>query len=142
MKTQQVTKQTVQRRWYVVDAQGKTLGRLATQVARVLRGKHKPSYSTSVDNGDFVIIINAEKVQVTGAKLETKQYYSYSGHLGGLRSVSLGEQLRSHPDRVLRHAIRGMLPKNRLGRQMVEKLKIYAGPKHPHAAQKPELLEL
>ena len=141
MKTQQVSKETVQRRWYVVDAEGKTLGRLATQIARVLRGKHKPTYSTYVDNGDFVIIVNAEKVQVTGAKLETKRYYSYSGHMGGLRSVLLSEQLRSHPDRVLRHAIRGMLPKNRLGRQMVEKLKVYAGPKHPHAAQKPELLE-
>jgi large subunit ribosomal protein L13 len=141
VKTQQVSKETVQRRWYVVDAEGKTLGRLATQIARVLRGKHKPTYSTYVDNGDFVIIVNAEKVQVTGAKLETKRYYSYSGHMGGLRSVLLSEQLRSHPDRVLRHAIRGMLPKNRLGRQMVEKLKVYAGPKHPHAAQKPELLE-
>ncbi|OQB27517.1 MAG: 50S ribosomal protein L13 [Chloroflexi bacterium ADurb.Bin180] len=142
MKTHQISKEAVERRWYVVDAEGKTLGRLATQVARVLRGKHKPTYSTYVDNGDFVIIVNAEKVQVTGAKLETKRYYNYSGHMGGLRSVLLSEQLRSHPDRVLRHAVRGMLPKNRLGRQMVEKLKVYAGPKHPHAAQKPELLEL
>ena len=107
MKTQQISRETVQRRWYVVDAEGKTLGRLATQVARVLRGKHKPMYSTYVDNGDFVIIVNAEKVQVTGAKLETKRYYNYSGHMGGLRSVLLSEQLRSHPDRVLRHAVRG-----------------------------------
>jgi len=128
--------------WYVVDAEGKTLGRLATRVARILRGKHKPAFTPHLDLGDFVIIINAEKVQVTGRKLETKQYYTYSGHLGGLHSVVLSEQLRRHPDRVLVHAIRGMLPKNRLGRVMIKKLKVYAGPKHPHAAQKPERLEV
>lgn len=134
--------ESVERCWYVVDAQGKTLGRLATQVARVLRGKHKPAFAPHLDVGDFVVIINAEKVQVTGRKLETKQYYSYSGHLGGLSSVSLGTQLKTHPDRVLIHAVRGMLPKNRLGRTMIKKLKVYAGPKHPHAAQKPEPLEV
>ena len=142
MKTEQVTKEAIQRRWYVVDAQGKTLGRLATKVASVLRGKHKPVYTPHLDTGDFVIIINCEKVQVTGGKLETKRYYNYSGYMGGLRSVLLSEQLRKHPDRVLTHAIRGMLPKNRLGRKMILKLKVYAGPKHPHGAQKPELLEL
>lgn len=131
-----------ERRWYVVDAEGKTLGRLATQVARILRGKHKPVFTPHLDMGDYVIIINAEKVQVTGRKLETKQYYRYSGHMGGLRRVSLSKQLGTHPERVLVHAVRGMLPKNRLGRAMIKKLKVYAGSKHPHAAQKPERLEV
>ena len=141
MKTMGIRPEAEQH-WYVVDAEGKTLGRLATRVARILRGKHKPAFTPHLDLGDFVIIINAEKVQVTGRKLETKQYYTYSGHLGGLHSVVLSEQLRRHPDRVLVHAIRGMLPKNRLGRVMIKKLKVYAGPKHPHAAQKPERLEV
>ena len=141
MKTWTARPQT-ERRWYVVDAEGKTLGRLATQVARILRGKHKPVFTPHLDMGDYVIIINAEKVQVTGRKLETKQYYRYSGHLGGLRSVSLRKQLETHPERVLLHAVRGMLPKNRLGRAMIKKLKVYAGSKHPHAAQKPERLEV
>jgi large subunit ribosomal protein L13 len=135
-------KPEAERHWYVVDAEGKTLGRLATQVARILRGKHKPVFAPHLDMGDYVIIINAEKVQVTGRKLETKQYYTYSGHLGGLHSVLLSRQLAAHPDRVLLHAVRGMLPKNRLGRAMIKKLKVYAGPKHPHAAQKPEPLEV
>jgi large subunit ribosomal protein L13 len=135
-------KPEAERRWYVVDAEGKTLGRLATQVARILRGKHKPVFTPHLDMGDYVIIINAEKVQVTGRKLETKQYYSYSGYMGGLHSVVLSRQLATHPDRVLVHAVRGMLPKNRLGRAMIKKLKVYAGPKHPHAAQKPERLEV
>ena len=141
MKTMGIRPEAEQH-WYVVDAEGKTLGRLATRVARILRGKHKPAFTPHLDMGDYVIIINAEKVQVTGRKLETKQYYTYSGHLGGLHSVVLSEQLRRHPDRVLVHAIRGMLPKNRLGRVMIKKLKVYAGPKHPHAAQKPERLEV
>ena len=135
-------KPEAERRWYVVDAEGKTLGRLATQVARILRGKHKPVFAPNLDMGDFVIIINAEKVQVTGNKLETKRYYAYSGHLGGLHSVLLSRQLATHPDRVLIHAVRGMLPKNRLGRAMIKKLKVYAGSKHPHTAQKPERLEV
>ena len=142
MKTYAVKAGEIERRWYVVDAQGKTLGRLATQVARILRGKHKPTFSPHLDVGDHVIIINADKIQVTGKKLDTKRYYRYSGYLGGLKSVVLREQLEKHPDRVLIHAIRGMLPKNRLGRAMLRKLKIYAGSEHPHAAQQPEPLEL
>ncbi len=142
MKTYAVKAGEIERRWYVVDAQGKTLGRLATQVARILRGKHKPSFSPHLDIGDHVIIINADKIQVTGKKLDTKRYYRYSGYLGGLKSVVLREQLEKHPERVLIHAIRGMLPKNRLGRAMLKKLKVYAGSEHPHAAQKPEPLEL
>jgi large subunit ribosomal protein L13 len=132
----------IERRWYVVDARDKTLGRLATQVAGVLRGKHKPTFSPHLDAGDFVIVVNAEKVRVTGKKLETKRYYRYSGYLGGQKSIVLSEQLKRHPERVLTHAVRGMLPKNRLGRAMLKKLKVYAGPEHPHAAQKPEPLEL
>lgn len=142
MKTYAVKAGEIERRWYVVDAQGKTLGRLATQVARILRGKHKPTFSPHMDVGDHVIIINADKIQVTGKKLDTKRYYRYSGYLGGLKSIVLREQLEKHPDRVLTHAIRGMLPKNRLGRAMLKKLKIYAGSEHPHAAQQPEPLEL
>jgi len=142
VRTYAVKAGEIQRRWYVVDAQGKTLGRLATEVARILRGKHKPTFSPHLDVGDHVIIINADKIQVTGKKLDTKRYYRYSGYLGGLKSIVLREQLEKHPDRVLIHAIRGMLPKNRLGRAMLKKLKVYAGSEHPHAAQKPELLEL
>ena len=142
MRTYAVKAGEIQRRWYVVDAQGKTLGRLATEVARILRGKHKPTFSPHLDVGDHVIIINADKIQVTGKKLDTKRYYRYSGYLGGLKSIVLREQLEKHPDRVLIHAIRGMLPKNRLGRAMLKKLKVYAGSEHPHAAQKPEPLEL
>jgi len=142
VKSSTVKPQLSERRWYVVDAEGKTLGRLATQVARVLRGKHKPAFAPHLDMGDYVIIINAEKVQVTGRKLETKQYHTYSGHMGGLSTVLLSTQLRTHPDRVLIHAVRGMLPKNRLGRVMIKKLKVYAGSKHPHAAQKPERLDV
>ena len=142
MRTYAVKAGEIERRWYVVDAQGKTLGRLATGVARILRGKHKPTFSPHLDVGDHVIIINADKIQVTGKKLDTKRYYRYSGYLGGLKSIVLREQLEKHPDRVLIHAIRGMLPKNRLGRAMLKKLKVYAGSEHPHAAQKPEPLEL
>jgi large subunit ribosomal protein L13 len=142
VKTHVLKAGEIERRWYVVDAQGKTLGRLATQVARILRGKHKPTFSTHLDTGDYVIIINAERIKVTGRKLETKRYYTYSGYRGGLKSVVLSKQLEQHPDRVLIHAIRGMLPKNRLGRSMLKKLKVYAGNKHPHAAQQPEPLEL
>jgi len=142
VKTFTVKAGEIERRWYVVDAQGKTLGRLATQIARILRGKHKPIFTPHLDVGDYVIVINAEKIHVTGKKLDTKMYYRYSGYRGGLKSVVLSEQLQKHPDRVIRHAVRGMLPKNRLGRAMLKKLKIYAGDKHPHAAQRPEPLEL
>ncbi|MCB0213600.1 MAG: 50S ribosomal protein L13 [Anaerolineae bacterium] len=132
--------QDVQRDWYVVDAQGETLGRIATQIAAVLRGKHKPIYTPHVDCGDYVIVVNAEKVHVTGQKLTQKKYYRHSGYPGGLKEISLRDQLQRFPERVLEAAIKGMLPKNRLGRQMFKKLKVYAGPAHPHEAQKPKTL--
>lgn len=141
-KTFVTKKEEVQRQWYVVDAAGQTLGRLATEVARVLCGKHKPIYSPSVDAGDFIIIINAAKIHVTGRKLDQKIYYRYTGYPGGLRQVKLRNLLAKHPARVIKHAVRGMLPKNRLGRQIFKKLKVYAGPDHPHAAQQPKPLEL
>jgi large subunit ribosomal protein L13 len=133
----------VQRRWYVVDAQDKVLGRLAARVAMVLRGKHRPTYTPHVDTGDFVIVVNAEKVRLTGRKLEQKVYYRHTGYTGHLRSTTAGKLLSGpHADRVIEHAVRGMLPKNSLGRQMFRKLKVYAGPEHPHAAQRPEVLEV
>ncbi len=143
MKKTYVTKQeNVQREWFVVDATGQTLGRLATQIAHVLHGKHKPIYSPSVDAGDFVIVINAEKIYVTGRKLDKKIYYSHTGYPGGLKQITLRNLLQKHPTRVIKHAVRGMLPKNRLGRRMFKKLKVYAGPNHPHAAQQPSPLDL
>jgi large subunit ribosomal protein L13 len=136
-------KQTeIEREWYVVDAEGKTLGRLASRVAPILKGKHKPTYTPYLDCGDFVIIINAEKIRVTGRKLDQVFYHHHSGYPGGLRSVSLREQLGKHPERVLQAAVRGMLPKNKLGRRMIKKLKVYAGDAHPHQAQQPKPLEL
>jgi large subunit ribosomal protein L13 len=138
-----VTKpEDIQRDWYVVDARGQTLGRLASEIARIVRGKHKPIYSPSADVGDYVIVINAEKVLVTGRKLDQKMYHRHSGYPGGLKQVSLRRMLEEHPTRVVEHAVRGMLPKNRLGRKMAKKLKVYAGPEHPHEAQQPEPLEL
>ncbi len=134
--------QDVQREWYVVDAQGQTLGRLATRVATVLRGKHKPIYTPHVDCGDYIIIVNADKVHVTGQKMAQKKYYRHSGYPGGLTEITLRDQLDRFPTRVLESAVRGMLPKNRLGRQMFKKLKVYAGPSHPHSAQQPKALEL
>lgn len=131
-----------ERRWYVVDAEGKTLGRLASQIAAVLRGKHKPIFNPAVDCGDFVVVINADKIAVTGRRMEQKKYYRHSGYMGGLTETSLRHQLESNPTRVLHAAVRGMLPKNRLGRQLIKKLKLYAGPEHPHQAQQPEPLEL
>ena len=143
MEKTYVTKdEDVQREWYLVDATGQTLGRLAAQVACILRGKHKPIYSPSVDTGDFVVIVNAERVRVTGRKLDQKIYYRYSGYPGGLKEITLRNLLQKHPTRVIEHAVRGMLPKNRLGRRMFKKLKVYAGPGHPHAAQQPKPLEL
>ena len=143
MKRTYVTNpEDVQRDWYVVDASGQTLGRLATQIARIVRGKHKPIYSPSVDVGDYVIVINAEKIHVTGQKLDQKIYYRHSGYPGGLTEVPLRRMLETHPTRVVEHAVRGMLPKNRLGRKMIKKLKVYAGSEHPHEAQQPEPLEL
>jgi len=141
-KTYVTKKEDVQREWYVVDAAGQTLGRLSTQVARILRGKHKPIYSPSVDAGDHVIVVNAEKIHVTGRKMDQKIYYRYSGYPGGLKEITLRNLLQRYPTRVIEHAVRGMLPKNRLGRRMFKKLKVYAGPNHPHTAQQPKPLEL
>lgn len=132
--------QDIQRDWYVIDAQGETLGRVATQIATVLRGKHKPIYTPHVDCGDYVVVINAEKVHVTGQKMTQKMYYRHSGYPGGLKQISLRDQLKKFPERVIESAVRGMLPKNRLGRQMFKKLKVYAGATHPHEAQKPKAL--
>jgi len=132
----------VERSWFVVDAEGKTLGRLASEVARILRGKHKPIYSPSVDTGDYVIVLNAKKIQVTGRRLDQKRYYHHSGYMGGLSEITLREQLERYPNRVIESAVKGMLPKNKLGRRMMKKLKVYAGPKHPHAAQQPTELEI
>jgi large subunit ribosomal protein L13 len=132
----------IERDWYVVDAEGETLGRLASRIAPILKGKHKPIYTPHLDCGDFVIIVNAEKVRVTGRKLDQKFYHRHSGYPGGLKSISLRDQLNRYPERVLEAAIRGMLPKNKLGRRMIKKLKVYAGDAHPHEAQQPKPLEL
>jgi large subunit ribosomal protein L13 len=142
MKTYSAKPGEVTREWYLVDAEGKTLGRLATQIADTLRGKRKPQYTPHVDTGDFVVVVNAEKIRVTGNKLDQKRYYRHSGYPGGLRSRTLREQLDRRPTEVLRVAVRGMLPKNRLARQQITKLKIYAGAEHPHAAQNPKPLNL
>ena len=142
MKTYSAKPGEVTREWYLVDAEGKTLGRLATQIADTLRGKRKPQFTPHVDTGDFVIVVNAEKIQVTGNKLDQKRYYRHSGYPGGLRSRTLREQLERRPTEVLRVAVKGMLPKNRLARQQITKLKIYAGPVHPHEAQAPKTLEV
>ncbi len=140
MRTYTATAKDVEesREWYVVDASGKNLGRLATQIAIVLRGKHKPMYTPGMDCGDYVIVVNAEKVQVTGRKLDQKFYYRYSGYPSGLSEISLRDQLKRHPERVIQAAVRGMLNRNRLRRQLLRKLKVYAGPEHPHAAQQPK----
>ena len=130
----------ITRRWYVVDAEGQTLGRLATRIADTLRGKGKAEYTPHVDTGDFVVVVNAEKIQVTGNKLDQKMYHRHSGYPGGLRSRTLREQLERRPTEVIRKAVKGMLPRNRLARQQLNKLKVYAGPNHPHTAQNPELL--
>jgi large subunit ribosomal protein L13 len=132
----------VERKWYVVDAEGKTLGRLASEVAAILRGKHKPTYTPHVDTGDHVIIINASKIELTGKKLTDKIYYRHSQHPGGLKARTALEMRTNYPEKMLELAIRGMLPKGSLGRQMFKKLHVYAGPEHPHQAQKPEVYEL
>ena len=142
MKTYTAKAKDIERGWYLVNAEGKTLGRLASEIAKVLRGKHKPIYSPHLDCGDYVIVINADKVRVTGRKLDQKMYYRHSGYPGGLKSISLRNQLQKHPERVLEAAVRGMLPKNRLGRKMMRKLKVYAGDSHRHQAQQPKVLEL
>jgi large subunit ribosomal protein L13 len=138
MRTYNAKPGEIARDWYVVDAEGQTLGRLATQIADFLRGKRKPQYTPHVDTGDFVVVVNAEKIGVTGAKLDDKMYYRHSGYPGGLKSRSLREQLDRQPTEVLRKAVKGMLPKNRIARQQLGKLKIYAGPEHPHDAQAPK----
>ena len=140
MKTFMASSATVDRKWYVVDAEGMTLGRLASEVAKVLRGKNKPTFTPHVDTGDYVIVVNAEKIAVTGTKMDQKIYYSHSDYVGGLKSATLKEMLAKHPERVIEHAVKGMLPKGPLGRQMYTKLFVYAGPDHKHAAQKPEVL--
>jgi large subunit ribosomal protein L13 len=141
--TQSTKAEDVERRWYVIDAADLVLGRMATRVASILRGKHRAIYTPHVDTGDFVVIVNAEKVKLTGRKLEQKTYYRHSGWTGSLKSITAAKVLSSaFPERVVEHAIRGMLPKNTLGRKMFSKLKVYAGPSHPHAAQKPEELRL
>ncbi|HHV61705.1 MAG TPA: 50S ribosomal protein L13 [Firmicutes bacterium] len=132
----------IERKWYVVDATGKTLGRLASQVASILRGKHKPIYTPNMDTGDHVIVVNAEKVAVTGDKLNKKIYYTHSLYPGGLKATRLVDLLKTKPERVIEHAVMGMLPHNRLGRKIIRKLRVYRGPEHPHEAQKPEKLEI
>jgi large subunit ribosomal protein L13 len=131
-----------QRDWLVVDATGQTLGRLATRIADALRGKNKPVYTPHVDTGDFVIVVNAEKISVTGNKLADKKYYRHSGYPGGLKVRTLAEQLERRPEEVIRKAVKGMLPRNRLARKQLTKLKVYAGPEHPHVAQKPQTMEI
>lgn len=142
MKTYHAKPHEVEREWLVIDATDLVLGRLSTQVAQILKGKNKPQYTPHVDTGDFVVIINAEKVRLTGNKANTKMYYSHSGFIGGLKEVSYQRMLAKHPERIIEKAVKGMLPKNTLGRAMNRKLKVYAGPNHPHAAQKPREITL
>ncbi len=142
MKTEVAKLENVKRDWYLVDAQDLVLGRLATQVANILRGKNKPIFTPSVDTGDFVIVINAEKIALTGRKLADKSYYSHSGFPGGIKEITAGKLLEKKPEELIRTAVRGMLPKNKLSRHMLKKLKVYAGAAHPHDAQQPKKLEL
>ncbi len=142
MKTFSAKLSDIDRKWYIVDANGKVLGRLASEISMVLRGKHKPIFTPHMDTGDFVIVVNAEKVKLTGNKLKDKKYYSHTGYPGGLKETTAGKLLNEKPERVLISAVRGMLPKNRLGRQLIKKLKIYAGPEHPHTAQNPKVLNV
>jgi large subunit ribosomal protein L13 len=142
MKTYVAKPQTVKRDWCLVDATDKTLGRLASELASRLRGKHKPEFTPHVDTGDHMVVINAEKIRVTGKKLDDKIYYRHTGYIGNLKSISLGKQLELHPERVIQSAVKGMLPRNPLGRAMFRKLHVYAGPEHPHAAQQPKELDL
>ena len=140
MKTFMASPATIDRKWYVVDAEGKTLGRLASEVAKVLRGKNKAIFTPHIDTGDYVIVVNAEKIKVTGKKLDQKIYYRHSDYVGGMKETTLKEMLNKHPERVIEYAVKGMLPKGPLGRQMYTKLFVYAGPDHKHAAPKPEAL--
>ena len=140
MKTFMASPAAIERKWYVVDATDKTLGRLASEIASVLRGKNKPIFTPHIDTGDYVIVVNAEKVKVTGKKLDQKIYYHHSDYVGGMKETTLKEMLNKHPERVVEYAVKGMLPKGPLGRSMIKKLFVYAGSEHPHAAQKPETL--
>lgn len=142
MKTFNATADTVRRDWLLVNAEGKTLGRLASEIAKRLRGKHKPEYTPYVDTGDFVVVINAQRIQVTGNKIQDKIYYRHTQHIGGLKAESLGQLLARKPERVIELAVKGMLPKNSLGRTMLSKLKVYAAAEHPHAAQQPQQVEI
>lgn len=142
MKTYQAKPLEVEREWLVIDAENQVLGRVATKAAMLLKGKHKPQYTPHVDTGDFVIIINADKIKVTGTKITSKEYYRHSGFPGGLKCETFAEAMAKHPERVIEHAVQGMLPKNTLGRAMGRKLKVYTGAEHPHAAQKPRKIEM
>ncbi len=142
MKTFTAKPQDIRRQWHVIDADGKTLGRISTEIARRLRGKHKPEYTPHMDTGDYIVVVNAEKVNVTGNKRSDKMYHKHTGYIGNLKSINLEKLLASRPERVIQYAVKGMMPKGPLGRQMLSKLKIYAGPEHPHSAQQPQALEL
>ena len=142
MKTLSAKPAEVRRKWYVVDADGKTLGRLSTEIARRLRGKHKPEYTPHVDTGDYIVVVNAEKVRVTGDKEQAKMYHHHTGYIGSLKSINLGKLREKAPERIIEKAVKGMLPKNALGREMYRKLKVYAGASHQHSAQQPEPLEI
>jgi large subunit ribosomal protein L13 len=142
MKTVSMRSEDVNRTWWVIDAENKTLGRMSTEIARRLRGKHKPEYTPHVDTGDFIIVINAEKVRVTGNKEDGKVYWRHSGYPGGIKSTNVSDMRATHPERIIEKAVKGMLPKNPLGRAMYRKLKVYAGSEHPHSAQQPKTLEL
>ena len=142
MNTYSAKPADIRQDWYLVDASGKTLGRLATEIARRLRGKHKPEYTPSMDTGDYIVVINASKVRVSGRKEKDKTYYSYSGYPGGMKSISFEKLIAKHPEQVIEKAVKGMLPKGTLGRQMYRKLKVYPGAEHRHAAQKPQALEI
>jgi large subunit ribosomal protein L13 len=142
MSTPMPKENEIERKWYVVDADGKVLGRLATRIATILRGKHKPLFAPHLDVGDHVVVLNAEKIHLTGRKLQNKQYRWHTGYIGGLREVSAEKMLKTHPERMIEWAVQGMLPKNRLGRAMAKKLKVYRGAAHPHQAQQPQVLEV
>ena len=142
MKTISANAETVKRDWFLIDASGKTLGRLSSELAKRLRGKHKPVYTPHADTGDYLVVVNAEKVAVTGKKLDDKMYHRFTGYIGNLKTTSLKDMLATHPERVIEIAVKGMLPKNPLGREMFRKLKVYAGSNHPHAAQQPQALDL
>lgn len=142
MKTYLAPVNEIEKKWYVVDAENKVLGRLASEIASRLRGKHKPTFSPFMDNGDFIIVTNADKVQLTGNKLDDKKYYRHTGYMGGLKEATAKELLVKHPTDLIANAVKGMLPKNKLGRAQLKKLKVYAGAKHPHSAQQPEVLDI